>query len=408
MNDVEQGSTQPVKVQAAPPSKSRRVFIWLWALAAILLLSLGVASGAFAGYRTGMQTLENLRSEKFVASLEEQFNLGVDDYEAGRYEVARQRFQYIFEQNPAYPGLEEKMAAVLTILYATATPTPITPTPTITVTPTRDVRPIEDRYTHALEQMREGDWSGAIDTVLGLRKTVSSTADEPVIQVSRLDGMLYMSLRQRGVQKIYRESNLEGGIYDLSLAENFGPLDLEADVARNMARLYLYGSSFWEAYPQQAVYYFGQVAAAMPYLRDASGWTATERYRAALIQFGDQLFRSEDWCAALEQYQLAAAIRSDAALSSQIDNAALACTPPTATLANTAIPTFTLSPTPTSTFAAPPTAPPLTPTPTPEPPTVAPPPTETPAPLPTDTAAPTEPPPTETPAPPVDTPTSGP
>ena len=55
-----------------------------------------------------------------------------------------------------------------------------------------------------------------------------------------MDGLLYLSLRSRGVQKIYKERNLQGGIYDLAVAEKFGPIDLEANNARNLARFYLY------------------------------------------------------------------------------------------------------------------------------------------------------------------------
>lgn len=344
-----------------------------------------------------------MRSEQVLLSLSDQFDLGVTDLEAKRYEVARQRFEFIFQQDPNYPGLQEKMATVLTILYATATPTPVTPTPvipTITLTPTRDLRPVQDRFGQILDDLSNSAWSTAIDALVALRK------EEPGFEATRLDGMLYLALRQRGVAKIYQESNLEGGIYDLSLAENFGPLDLEAEVARNMARLYLYGSSFWEAYPERAVYYFGEVASAMPYLRDASGWTATERYRGALIQYGDQLGQSGDWCGAWEQYQLAAAIRADGDLTGRMENASSQCAPPT--LTPTGIPSLTPTASQTPTWTGvppsviPPTTAPSTDTPVPPPTdTVAPPPTDTPPPLPTETPVP---PPTDSPVPPSDTP----
>jgi hypothetical protein len=387
--------------------RRKRVFVWLFVLLAVFLFTIGAAGGGFAGYQSGMQSTKQLRSEKFRLSLKEQFELGSRDLDAGHYEVARQRFEYIFNLDPNYPGLTEKMASVLTILYATATPTPVTPTPvtpTITLTPTRDLRPVQDRFNQILNDLRNSAWSAAIDAIVALRK------EEPSFEVTRLDGLLYLSLRQRGVAKIFQESNLEGGIYDLALAENFGPLDLEAEVARNMARLYLYGSSFWEAYPEKAVYYFGQVAAAAPYLRDASGWTATERYRGALIQYGDQLGANGDWCSAWEQYQLAAAIRVDVDLTSRMSNASTQCEPPTAiptgipSLTPTAslTPTWTILP-PTSGLPTDTPVPLLTDTPVPPPTdTVAPQPTNTPAPPPTDTPLP---PPTDTPVPPAsDTP----
>jgi hypothetical protein len=392
--------TQPVSVKPAARPRGVRYLILAFVFLAIALITAAIAGGTFAGYQSGLQSTGQFRTEKFQLSLNEQFELGNRDLAAGRYEVARQRFQYILDADPNYPGLTEKMASVLTILYATATPTPVTPTPvtpTITLTPTRDLRPVQDRFTQILNDLRDNAWSVAIDAIIALRK------EEPGFEVTRLDGLLYLSLRQRGVAKIYQESNLEGGIYDLSLAENFGPLDLEAEVARNMARLYLYGSSFWEAYPEKAVFYFGQVAAAAPYLRDASGWTATERYRGALIQYGDQLGKNGDWCAAWEQYQLAASIRVDADLTTRLNNASEGCAPPTAT--STGIPSMTPTASVTPTWTVlPPTAAPPTETSVPPTDTVAPPPTDTVAPPPTDTPVP---PPTDTPVPPsTDTPAS--
>jgi hypothetical protein len=196
------------------------------------------------------------------------------------------------------------------------------------------------------------------------------------------------------VEKIWGEGNLEGGIYDLALAARFGPLDSQAYSARDLARLYLFGSSFWEVYPDQAVFYFSQVAAAAPGLRDASGWTASQRYREALIQYGDQLMTKESWCEAQKQYELALSMGADATLEEKTRNAILKCSPPTETPTSTGetpTPTspFEATPTPSATSGFPPTAtntPPIAP--------------------PTDTLAPptnTLPPPTQTTAPPTDT-----
>jgi hypothetical protein len=158
--------------------------------------------------------------------------------------------------------------------------------------------------------------------------------------------MLYQALRTRGVEKI-KGSDLEGGIYDLALAERFGPLDGEAQNWRELARLYMYGSAFWEAFPQQAVYYFGQLASAAPGLRDASGWTARERYYASLIHYGDQLARNEDWCAAVSQYELALSMGGSGQVAPTASYAQEQCYTPTPEPSST--PTETLIPTDTPT-----------------------------------------------------------
>lgn len=381
--------TAPIQVNQSRKRNLSRIIL---ALLVVLLLALGIVGGGYAGYLDGHQRIAEIQSESLYAQIAEQFYLGERDLQANRYDAARQRFEYVFAYEPEFPGLAEKMAAVYTILYATATPTQVTPTltltltPTITFTPTPDLRPIEERWDNAVEFFQAGKWSEALDSLLALRKAERS------YQITLVDDMMYLALRQRGVKKIYEESNLEGGIYDLALAENFGPLDLEAEVARNNARMYLYGSSFWEAYPEKAVYFFSQVASSAPYLRDASGWTATERYRGALIQYGNQLFQQGEWCSAYEQFQLAASIRSDQSLVAALDNAAQMCFLPTdaPTISVTFTPTMTGSPTPTEAFV------------TPIPPTA----TDTPPPLPTNTPPPpdTPIPPTETPEPPTESP----
>jgi len=148
------------------------------------------------------------------------------------------------------------------------------------------------------------------------------------------------------------------------------------------------------------VYYFGQVAAAAPGLRDASGWTASERYRASLIQYGDLLSSQNDWCMAQEQYEIAYSIGADATLQATIQEVTLKCSPPSPTpelTTETPTPTATggsltppaISPTPTATQGFVPTATSTATTaaatPTPTQTTVAPPATVTP----TETALPT-------------------
>jgi len=360
----------------------------------ILLVTFTTVSGALAGYLTGRQSRQVQESSLLKSSIEEQYELGLVDLANGQYELARQRFEFVIVNDPSYPGAEENLARVLLLLYSTATPS-LSP-PTETPEPTVDPRPSGELYSQAENLIANQDWSTAIETLISLRKV------DPSFNAARIDGMLYLALRFRGLQKILNENNLEGGIYDLALAENFGPLDFEANRARSWARLYIIGSSFWEADPEQAVYYFGQVAAAAPYLRDASGWTATDRYRAALIQYGDKLAQLEDWCGSQVQYELAYAIRADGNLLVKIEEVALICAPPTETQA-----TWTVTPTGTGTVTMTPTGTLYTATPTPSStatmplppstatPTVTIPPTSTQ----TQTAPPTQPPPTATPSP---------
>jgi tetratricopeptide (TPR) repeat protein len=392
--------THSGQVHQRPPRLRR----WAWVLwlgfAALSFACLG-SIGALSGYRSAQGEFTRQRATQGVLSLKEQFDLGMADFQAGRLDLARQRFEYVLQKDPAYPGAADQLAQVMAILFATATPTPLPAT--ATPTPTRDLRPVEQLFSQAQAQFAQSDWNGTIDTLLALRQ---ADLQYHVVQV---DGMLYLALRNRGLQKITEQSNLEGGMYDLSLAERFAPLDKDSSNYRNLARLYMIGSSFFGASPEQAVYYFSMVAAAAPYLRDASGWTARERYRASLIQLADMQAAREDWCTAQGNYELADSIRSDADTQEKAAVARDKClaatiTPPTAT------PSITLTPTPTGTFAPQPTAtqpqfPTATPGPTQPPAATTQPPAATDTPQPPPSETPTTPPDiaTDTPVPPAPT-----
>jgi len=362
-------------------------------LVLLILFSAGIffvaaSLGVLGGYQTGLREFSRVQSLEEIKFLQEQYVLAVRDFEMGRYDLARQRFEYVLEQDPAFPGAAEKLVQVAQILYATATPTVIPPTTTPTFTPTRDLRPVQEQFAQAQSDYVLGNWNSVIDTLLGLRKVDAS------YRVVDVDGLLYRSLRYRGLQKIREEANLEGGMYDLSLAEKFGPLDVQAENWRNLARLYVIGSGFWEVYPEQAVFYFSQVAAAAPGLRDASGWTASGRLWASLVHFGDFLAARGDWCAAQEKYDAALAMGSDTAVMEKASQAYDHCHPPT----ETPEPTVKPSETATGTVAPPvmtvetPTATEMVPSPTvqaTEPqPSVTPSPTEAAPPSPTDTPPP--------------------
>jgi hypothetical protein len=273
------------------------------------------------------------------------------------------------------------------------------------------------------------EWDKVLELVVALRQA------DPVFRSAQVDGMLYRALRNRGVARITVQGDLEGGIYDLSLAENFGPLDVEAQTFRDLARSYGMGLGFWEVYPEQAAYYFGLVASALPSMHDGNGWTAAERYYASLVHIGDRLAEAGEWCEAQEQYEVALAYSPSTEVQSLIDHAAQECAPPTETVEpETSTPEFTMTPTTTLVLPGSETPTPttvvtteVTPTPTSDQ-TTAPAPSETPSPTteisptspapsetpsPTLEPSPTEPlptteaaPPSDTPAPPADTPTN--
>ena len=372
-------------------------------LAALLLIA---AASAFGGYLSGINERTNFEITQVAQQVSEQYQLGLEDLEAKRYELARQRFEYVIRLDPSYPGVTEQLALVLLEINTTATPTQV---PTPTLTPTPDMRGVDELFSQSQILLADGKWTEAIETLLKLRK------DEPDYQTIKVDSMLYVALRNRGVDRILREGDLEGGTYDLALAEKFGPLDVEASNMRTWADLYKTGASFWGLDWGQSAYYFGQIIVVAPNLRDNTNMTAAERFRIATIKYGDVLAANKEWCLAQEQYEAAFVLGEDSSVqptaswvtqkcnkSEKNDEKTQEPPPPEAVPTEGEVPTESppAEPGPTEpppSEPAPTDIPPLEPPPTTEPPPEPPPTTEPPPESPPTTEPPPESNPTPTP-----------
>ena len=197
-------------------------------------------------------------------------------------------------------------------------------------------------------------------------------------------------------------------MYDLALAERFGPLDADADSYRTWARLYVTGASFWKIDWEQVVNYFSEIYLSLPNLRDGSGMTAVDRFRTASIELTNKLIASGDYCKAQDYYAAVIKIGKDNNLiptaTAVADNCVRSKQPPTSVPGT---PTLTPTVTPTGPLVTP-TGPTETPTLTQPAPVITPTPTLTlpPAATPTHTVTPGVPTSTHTPTPiPTQTPT---
>lgn len=310
------GSTQPLKTKKK--NRGKRFLISLFGV--IIIVGLGL----YGGYNSGIGIRKSAEATQIGSALNEQFRLGAVALAEGRYDHARQHFEYIVQHNANYPGAAEGMAEALLGMSFTATPT-ITPSPTLTPTP--DLRGVEAIFSNAQALINAGDWVNALGALDQLRK------EGPDYRTAKVDGMYYFALRYAGADKISKEGDLEGGIYYLTLAERFGPLDSTANGLREGARLYITAASFWEINWEQAVNYFGQLASYAPNVWDAaSNMTAGERYHYALMRYGDELFAQEQWCDANGAYALAQSYGGlDEAAARNANKAYEGCYPPTAT-----------------------------------------------------------------------------
>src|SRR5437868_2540045 len=91
--------TSPAAVPV-PLRLGRRLSLISLGLAALVLVILGGAG--YAGYEAGLTQRDSQARATQAADLDQQYQLGVADIAAGRYQVAQARFEYILQLNPQY------------------------------------------------------------------------------------------------------------------------------------------------------------------------------------------------------------------------------------------------------------------------------------------------------------------
>lgn len=276
------------------PQTQKRSSFWITILVFLIILVLGL----FFGYQSGLGERRQASSLLLNQQLDEQFQMGIKAMDSGLYQVALKNFQFVIQQDPNYPGAQDKLVDVLLKLSLSPTTT-VSITAMFTATP--DLRGVEAIFSQAQSSIAAQDWNAAMENLDALRK------EDPTYKTVEVDGMYYITLIQRGQSKIVNQDckavSLEGGIYDLTLAERFGPLDNLSQGLRNWARLYITGASFWGIDWTQVLYYFDQLYVNMPYLMDSSCYTSTQRYRFASIAYADSLLANDQFCDSTRYYQ---------------------------------------------------------------------------------------------------------
>ncbi len=309
--------TQPVKPHRAP-TVVKKYWPWIVAVPGFMIVVLGIA--VIAGYTSG----RNLREATGLASVEqiskEQFDTGLEDYLAGRYELARQRIEYVLELDPDYEGASDMLGRIMSAMnQPTPTVRPLN-SPTPSVTP--DLDSLEGIFGSAQEAFSREDWDSALKYLLLLR------AEDPEYRLAEVNQIMAAALRDRGMAKLYR-GDLEQGIYDLNLAERFGPLDNQAISWRNSAAFFMFANSYYGLDWALATEYLGQICVAQI-------WGACYKYADAAREYALQLIEEGDFCSASYYLSESLAIRDDGSLA------------PTATKVNGVCLTATVTP-PTST-----------------------------------------------------------
>jgi hypothetical protein len=205
---------------------SRRSIRGIWIVWGLLIASLiiggSIGGGVLSGLKIRMQTDQQQR----VTVALEHFNYGVEALNKGNLSEAKTQFLYVNQLVPGFPGLVEKLTDVEMKMAMALTPI-ATPTPAPIAIPTGGS--MDEYYNSAKQAIQAGDWASAFGFLEAIRNI-----DLNYKQVE-LDADYYLVLRNWGVAQI-KANNLETGIYHLTLAQKFAPLDLEALQQLNFAR----------------------------------------------------------------------------------------------------------------------------------------------------------------------------
>jgi hypothetical protein len=334
--------TQPLR--AGKPKRG------IWILVGVLLIIIGAGIGSWIGYNAAVKSRLAEQKNNIALVTTTQFQLALLDQTEGRLDTARKRLEYIVQLNPDFPGVTQKLAEVMMAQAIVVTPTAaIEPSPM----PTKDTRNTEELFVQARQQTANKEWNAAISTLDSLRQV------DRTYRAIQVDGLYYISLRNRGIGRI-NSGLLEQGIYDITMASQFGPLDKDAVSYSQTASYYLSGVAAWAVDWPKVLEFFSQFYATAPGLRDASGMTAGERYRKGSVLYGDELAAKEDPCSAMQQYQNALAISVDDVTQGKLTAATNSCNDLNKVEAPTAHPEATseVAPTigPAPTAGPPPTA----------------------------------------------------
>ena len=81
-----------------------------------------LSGAAYAGYQAGLTQRDLQARATQAADLDQQYQLGLGDIDAGRYQVAQARFEYILQLNPQYRDAGQKLAQVRAAMAVTPRP----------------------------------------------------------------------------------------------------------------------------------------------------------------------------------------------------------------------------------------------------------------------------------------------
>ena len=324
--DIQTKLKKPSEPKPVTPPKRWRVI-----LVGLFIIFLFTVSGAGIGYASGIQQRLGQQNQQLLVTAATHFNYGVAAMLQKNFEVAQIQFEYVLKIMPDFPGLRDKYTQTMVELAKKNLPTP-----TSAATPTPDNRGVEALFAQAQQEVNSKNGTAALITLDKVRN------QDIKYHTLEVDALYYMALRFSGLDKIQHQADQEGGLYDLTLASRFAPLDHEALQYANWARNYMTAISYWNVNWEKVVYYLNSVYSASPGLQDSKGNSARSRTIEALWRYGDVLNANDQYCDAAKYYQYSLDIQDNSSIKAKQAAANLKCIGPS--LTQQAMPTATTAP----------------------------------------------------------------
>lgn len=272
-------------------------------LSVVIVLVIGLCVVAYAGYRVGTDKNRIMAATTIASEVDLQYDLASNNIDLGEYKLAVERLEYVVNTDPDYPGAADMLDETRDLVDSTEIPIPES---TKVVIAEQEFLTSSDRLSIIRMSYDKKEWQDVISNIDMLK---ASSAD---YNRDEVDGILFVALRNRGMQRI-EEGDLELGMADLEHAEQITGLDEVAGQRRRWASLYLSASMFWDINWKIVVdnlYILHQIA---PNFRDTDNrlWTARTYY-------GDVLLKGEKYCLAKEQFAFALNMKQEASLEEKL------------------------------------------------------------------------------------------
>lgn len=323
--------TIPPPARNTPPSEADNRLSRIRHLASSGVLVLGVFAcvfmtavgvSAMGGYIAGQNQRNVSATQTTAMSIDLQYNLGLSDMQSGNYELAADRFRWVLEHSPGYPGAAESLAQAEAALNTVDIPDEATLIPSTSDNPDQLLAEAKDFFDSS-------DWANAISRL----ERVQSI--DPNYQVIEVKEMLYTAYSTLGLQYVQGD-RIEEGLYLLEQAEKIRPLSDSTAGERNLARLYTTGQIYWGLDWNVVIQNFIVIYEIAPNYRDVQ-----PRLREAYVKWGDQLWRLGAPCDAVVQYENALNMESDNEVRDKRISAQDACDNPTAVPTPTSVDALT-------------------------------------------------------------------